>query len=129
MVEPHAIVPEKELNRLEEMERNFNQLKVDYSNLEGKLNDHECDHSACERKYNRLNDRFEKILFHKNKVDQKEEELKKSKENQEESHSGDESPEKSEEEGSSEVMREPYKNKNKESKKNPPWYYIGDLSD
>lgn len=129
MVEPHSIVPEKELNRLEEVERSFNQLKKDYADLEDKHKNHSCNHEHCERRYNKLNDRFERILFHKNKVDGHQEEEG---EEEEEEKSDVEEPSEKVQDDSSEKMREPLNKKKKnvtnKSKKHP-WYYIGDLSD
>ena len=130
MVEPHSIVPEKELNRLEEVERSFNQLKKDYADLEDKHKNHSCNHEHCERRYNKLNDRFERILFHKNKVDGHQEE--EGEEEEEEEKSDVEEPSEKVQDDSSEKMREPLNKKKKnvtnKSKKHP-WYYIGDLSD
>lgn len=140
MVEAHVILPEREINRLEEVERNFNQLKKDHASLEEKSDGHKCDHEPCEKRYNKLNKKFEKILYHKNKVDKKKEELKRSRK---EESSEEESSEKSEEETSSEkseeesseIMREPYKKKKNmkkvinTKKKSAPWYYIGKLND
>ena len=61
MVEPHLVLPEAEIKRLEEIEKKYNVLKHESANTDEKLKNHKCDHSKCEKKISELVEKYKKV--------------------------------------------------------------------
>ena len=67
MVEPHVIVPTSEIERLEEIEKQYHLLKNQKADLEG----HVCDHSSCSKELGELKEKYEQIKEEKSKKEEK----------------------------------------------------------
>lgn len=128
MVEPHVVLPESEIKRLEEVEKKYNSLKNESANNEEKLKTHQCDHSECEKKIAELKDKYEelqKVGSDKNTNEEKATEATEEISQPTFSHST------SEYDPENIHYQKPSSNKTdaEVSTSKKPWYYIGSLDD
>lgn len=113
MVEPHLVLPEAEIKRLEEIEKKYNLLKHECAKTDEKLKNHMCDHSDCEKKIAELKDKYEKL-------EKSPDNTTKEKESTEEMlHAGT----------SQNYAPASNAEVSTSSTSNKPWYYIGPLED
>lgn len=137
MVEPHLVIPEAEIKRLEEFEKKYNQLKHDIAKSNEKFKSHTCDHSECEKKIADLKDKYEKAKTSSNNKEKNSDEEKDS--DEEISHPSTSKsyygPASTEYDPKNIQLQEPLPKKTKSSEaevsssstSNKPWYYIGPM--
>lgn len=121
MVEALVMYPLEEITRLEDIEREYNEMRASHSDVIERMKTHKCDHSHCEKKYSELNEKYEHLKKEKSQIS-----TQPVKKRAKKAISKDETQEPEEREQKAKPTKKEKPSKKSEAKE-LPWYKIGSL--